>query len=107
MVTDCFGAQTWDFADAEAVFLQNTYAFLKLIIPGTICFLQWRYYRHASQAKQNLSILSSRQSELIFRSQDRKSEILLFLRLIACISTTILFSDLRLLIFTVVALIVN
>jgi hypothetical protein len=58
MVTDCFGARASYFGDAEPVFLQNSFALLKVIIPAAICLLLWRLFvTNRGAAWQNGSIL--------------------------------------------------
>ncbi len=42
MITDCFGAMAWDFADVETVFVYCTLSLMRIIIPAAIWLLTWR-----------------------------------------------------------------
>ena len=56
MITDCFGARAWDFSDTEAVFLQRTFALLRIVIPAAIWLLTWKMC-HTEQVHQPTSVL--------------------------------------------------
>jgi hypothetical protein len=58
MVTDCFGARAFSFSETEAVFLQGSLSLMKLIIPGVIGFLLWRFYAtEKERVESDVSIL--------------------------------------------------
>jgi len=45
MITDCFGAQKWDLADTETIFIQGVYALVKLLIPVAMSVHTWKVCR--------------------------------------------------------------
>lgn len=42
MITNCGGDPFWNFSDTDAVFLQDAFSLLKIIIPAAIWLFTWR-----------------------------------------------------------------
>jgi hypothetical protein len=56
MITDCFGAQQWDFSDTETIFVQRVFVLLKILIPVVIWVYTWKVCR-ADRGHHRTSLL--------------------------------------------------
>jgi hypothetical protein len=61
MITDCFGAQQWDLAGTEAIFVQGVSALVKILIPVAIWVYTWKVCQ-PERAHQRTSMLGLEQT---------------------------------------------
>lgn len=45
MITDCFGAQQWDLADTETIFVHGVIVLVQILIPVAISVYTWKACR--------------------------------------------------------------
>jgi len=45
MITDCFGAQQWDLAETEIIFVQGVAVLVQILIPVAMSVHTWTVFR--------------------------------------------------------------